>query len=103
MNTTIEYEVAVIILSFIGTILAAIYTARVSKAYRIWHDERAAVSLAKGIGLLVMSVGLLLSAVALVLESPTLAIAGLSLARGAFIVLIVTLVLADVRPRGREG
>jgi vacuolar-type H+-ATPase subunit I/STV1 len=102
MGTTVEYEIAIIIFSIVGVALAVVYAFRVAHAYRVYHDERAAVSLAKGIGLLVMAVGLLLSALGLRLESPIWSIAGLSIARGAFIALMATLVLADVRPGHKD-
>jgi hypothetical protein len=69
----------------------------------MYHDERAAINLAKSIGLAVIAIGLTISAFGLFAGGAMLAIAGLSVARGAFVVLVATLVLADVRPRGKRG
>jgi len=102
MGTTLEYDWTSFFLSLSAMALASIYAYRVVRSYRIYHDERAAVNLAKAIGLLVISLGLLVSSIGLLIESPMLAIAGLSLSRGAFLVLLATLVLADVRPKGER-
>jgi len=101
MGVSIEYAIVAVSLSALSFVLAIIYAVGVIRAYRQWHDERAAISLAKGLGLLVVAAGLLLSATGLLFESPSFSVAGLSVARGAFIVLMATLVLAHVRP-GRD-
>jgi hypothetical protein len=98
MGTSPVYDWLIVVLSVIGLILSIFYTFRVVKAYQFYHDERAAVALAKAIGLEVIAFGMLVSGTGLILDTSTLAVAGLSIARGAFIVLVATLVLADVRP-----
>lgn len=102
MGTSDEYTVIAVFLSLLSVSLATIYCVRVIRAYQEWHDERAAVSLAKALGLLVISSGLLVSSIGLIFNSPSFSIAGLSIARGTFIVLMATLVLADVRPHSRS-
>lgn len=103
MGTTPEYAWIAVSLSVIALLLSFAYAWRVVRSYRTYHDERSAVALAKAIGLFFISVGFLVSAAGLVAEMAVLSVAGLSLSRGVFIVLITTLVLADVRPRGDRG
>jgi len=98
MGTTDTYAFLSLILSFVCVALAAWYAWRAAKAYGIHHDDRAAVGLGKAIGLLVVSVGLTMSATGLVAGDASWATAGLSVARGALLVLMGTLVLAGVRP-----
>jgi uncharacterized membrane protein (DUF485 family) len=103
-----SYSWVAVGLSVLGLVLSTVYAWRVAKSYHRFHDERAAVSLAKAIGLWVISVGMIISAagsLAQLLGYPIhsdLARAGLGLARGAFLVLMLTLVVADVRPGGRS-
>lgn len=104
----ITYPYITGLLSFLGLLLATVYVWRVSRSYRKFHDERAAVSLAKAIGLWVMGMGLLISALGSLLVElqvvpvhSDLARVGLSISRGAFLGLLLTLVLADVRPGDR--
>ena len=96
------YAWGTVALSGLSLGLALAYLGRVVGAYRRYRDERAAVSMVKGVGLLVMAAGLMVSSLGLVLghDGATLATAGLSLARGALVVLLATLVLAGVRPGG---
>ena len=103
MGISGEYAWTAVVLSLIAVVLSAVYAHRVQRAYRMFHDERAAVSLAKALGLLVIAGGLLISALGLLAESASFSIAGMSVARGAFIVLMSTLVLADIRPEGKDG
>jgi len=98
MHVSTEYAWAAVALSFAALALAFWYLKRVIQAYREHHDHRAAVSLAKALGLSVIALGLLVSASGLVIGTSVLSVAGLSLARGAMIVLLATLVLADIRP-----
>lgn len=98
MGTSVEYAWTAVALSGLALLLASIYLFRVVRTYQHYHDERAAVALAKSIGLTVIAGGLLLSAVGLVVSMAQLSVAGLSVSRGAFLVLLSTLVLADVRP-----
>jgi hypothetical protein len=102
MGVSGGYIAVAIAMSALGVLLSAVYTVRVVHAYRVYHDERAAVSLAKAIGLFVMAIGLLLSSLGLVVEMASLSVAGMSIVRGAFIALMATLVLADIRPAGDE-
>lgn len=102
MGTTGLYDWGAVILSTICIILAGWYLWRVIKTYRMYHDDRAAISLGKAMGLFVISIGLTISASGLVLEASSLAVAGMTLARGALLVTLATLVLAGVRPGESE-
>lgn len=102
MGVTPEYEWLVILLSAFCLVLAVVYLWRGTKAYQRWHDERAAVSLGSAVGLVVITFGFLVSGLGLPLENPTLSIAGMSIARGATVVLLGTLLLANVHPRHSE-
>jgi len=99
MNATDLYVATSVALSAAGIAVAAVYLWRVAGAYRQYHDDRAAIALAKGVGLLVIAIGLFISALGLTVSDPQLATVGLSVARGALIVLLVTLLLADIRPK----
>ena len=104
METSNEYGVTVLLLSFAGVALSTLYLRRVVQAYRIYHDERAAISLGKGLGLFVIAMGLLVSAVGRFLGAHgEFAVAGLMMARGALIVLLATLVFANIRPHSEGG
>lgn len=103
MNTTPEYEALAIGLSFISLVLAFVYLWRVAISYQRWHDERAAVSLGKAVGLTVISLGYLISSLGFLAENAMLSVAGLSISRGALIVLLGTLILANVRPGHRDS
>jgi hypothetical protein len=102
-----SYSYVAVLLSVVAFLLSTLYAWRAAKAYHKYHDERAAVSLAKAIGLWVMSMGLLISAVGSLLQllgypiHSDLARAGLGLTRGAFLVLMGTLVAADILPGDR--
>jgi len=102
MGTSDLYDFGAAILAAFTMVLSLFYLRRVIHSYRYHHDDRAAVSLAKGIGLAVISLGLLISALGLIFERPELSIAGLSIARGALIALLATLILANVRPQSEE-
>jgi uncharacterized membrane protein (DUF485 family) len=103
MGVTPEYEALALALSAFAILLSLIYLQRVVIAYQTWHDERAAVSLGKAVGLTVIAFGFLVSSIGLPIENPTLAIAGLSISRGALVVLVSTLLLANVRPGHRDS
>ena len=98
MHVSAEYGYTALFLSLVAIVLASSYLWRVIRSYRIHHDHRAAVSLIKALTLAVIALGLVLSASGLVLSSSGFSVAGLSMARGAILVLLATLVLADVRP-----
>lgn len=98
MGTTPEYAWTVVVLSAFGLGLALFHGWRAQRSYRVWHDERSALALVKGIGLVVISFGLLVSSSGLVVDMAVLSVAGLSITRGAFIALMLTLVLVDIRP-----
>jgi len=104
METSNEYGVVVFALSIVGVVLSALYLYRVVQSYRLYHDERAAIALGKGLGLFVIGLGLLVSATGRFLGAHgEFAVAGLMMARGALIALLATLVLANVRPHEEGG
>ena len=102
MGTTDVYAWVSLVLSLMSLVLSVLYLKRASHTYRLFHDERAAVSLGKAVGLVVIALGVTISAAGLVLGMAILATAGLSVARGALLVLLATLVLAGVRPGDDE-
>lgn len=102
MGTSELYEVGSVILSILLLALALVYLRRVIHSYRYHHDDRAAVSLAKGVGLAVIALGLFISSSGLVVDRPDLSVAGLSISRGALLALLATLLLANVRPQSDE-
>lgn len=102
MGTTVLYAWISLALSVVSLGLAALYLKRAAHTYRLFHDDRAAVSLGKAVGLLVIALGMTISAVGLVYGGAILATSGLSLARGALLATMATLVLAGVRP-GDDG
>jgi len=102
VNVSVEYEALTTVLSLFALVLSAIYLLRVIRSYQEWHDERAAVSLSKGIGLVVISFGMAVSAIGLHLGHADYSVAGLMLARGALIAMLATLLLAAVRPEGSK-
>lgn len=92
------YPWATFVLAVGAMALGTVYLYRVANAYRFYHDERAAVSLAKAVGLFVVALGLLISATGYLWLTEDLRAMGLSIARGSLVVLLATLVIADVRP-----
>jgi hypothetical protein len=102
MGTTIEYEIVALVLSLLALLLSAVHGWRAVHSYRVFHDERAAVSLVTAIALIVISIGLFISASGLIFDAAILSIAGMSVARGALLVLVGVLVLADVRPHMKD-
>jgi hypothetical protein len=98
MGTSDIYEYGAVLLSLFSMLMAFAYLRRVSYSYRVHHDDRAAVSLGKAVGLTVITFGLLVSAIGLVTQMAVLSVAGLSVTRGAVIVTLATLLLANVRP-----
>jgi hypothetical protein len=97
MGTTDEYAQLITLLSAISVVLFAIHLVRAVGMYQHHHDDRAAVTLVKAIGLLIISIGMLISGFGLMIEDPGFSVAGLSLSRGALIMIALTLILADVR------
>jgi len=102
MGTSDLYDAGAVALSLFSLVLALFYTRRVIHSYRYHHDDRAAVSLAKAIGLTVISLGMVISAAGLIVSRPELSVSGLSISRGALIVLLATLLLANVRPQSED-
>jgi tryptophan-rich sensory protein len=98
MGTSGLYDWGAVALSVIAIALSAVYLWRVIEAYRMYHDERSAISLGKAMGLFVIAIGLTISASGLVLQESVLSVAGMTVARGALVVTMATLVLAHVRP-----
>jgi len=98
MGTTYLYAWVSAFLSLVALILTLVYLRNATRTYRIYHDERAANALGKAVGLLVVAFGLLISSAGLIVGVSALATIGLSVARGALLVLMFTLVLAGVRP-----
>ena len=103
MNVSAEYEVLTITLSVVALVLSLIYAWRTVRSYQQFHDDRAAINLSKGIGLVVISFGMFISSIGLVwFDHSEYAVAGLMLSRGALIALLATLLLVAIRP-GAEG
>lgn len=98
MGTSDLYDIGSAIFSLVVLVMSLVYLRRVVYSYRIHHDDRAAVSLAKGIGLAVIAFGMAISAIGLLVHRPELSVAGLTLARGSLFALLATLILANVRP-----
>jgi len=98
MGTSPGYDAVAVVLSVLALGFALTYLVKVVTSYRFHRDHRAAVALVKAVGLSAMAIGMLVSAFGLVTEFHVLSVAGLSLARGVFIVLLATLVVADTRP-----
>jgi hypothetical protein len=97
MGATTEYTSLIMALSAISFVLLAWHLAKVVRLYQHHHDERAAVTLACSVSLLVISGGLTISSFGLLVEDTQFAIAGLSISRGALIMVALTLVFADAR------
>lgn len=95
MSTSTEYDWIIVILSLLCFVLSIAHASWSSTEYRMHHDDRAAVTLAKAIALTVVSLGILISATGLVFEESVLSVAGLAIARGALIVILLTLVITD--------
>jgi hypothetical protein len=96
MGATDEYIIFSVALSVLAVGLSTVHLWRVSIGYRRFHDDLAAVSLAKSIGMFVISLGLLISAIGLAGGGADLPIIGLSMARGALVLTLAALVLANV-------
>lgn len=97
MGVTTEYAQLITILSLISVLLFALHLTRAVGMYQHHHDDRAAVTLVKAIGLLIISLGMLISSAGLWIEDSQFSIAGLSIARGALIMVALTLIFADIR------
>lgn len=97
MGTSIEYAELITILSGLAVVLFVLHLTRAVGMYRHHHDDRAAVSLVMAIALLVISSGMLISGVGLLLDDAQFSIAGLSIARGALVMVALTLIFADIR------
>lgn len=97
MGVTTEYASLVTILSAIAFVLFAWHLTRAAGMYQHHHDDRAAVTLVKAISLLVISGGMLISSFGLLIDDSQFSIVGLSLSRGALIMVALTLIFADVQ------
>lgn len=97
METSIEYAELITVLSGLAFVLFCLHLTRAVRMYQRHHDDRAAVSLVTAIGLLVITTGMLISGVGLWIEDPQFAVAGLSITRGALIMVALTLIFADIR------
>ncbi|HSW42945.1 MAG TPA: hypothetical protein VLM76_10590 [Patescibacteria group bacterium] len=99
---TLQYAGLLIAVGLLTTALLARHLGTVTRAYRVWHDERAALAVVLAIGLFVISTALLVGAFGLLIDNYEFHLAGLSAARGAFFTMALTLVLAsrslDERP-----
>lgn len=98
-ETSTLYNISALLVSAASVMLAAIYMYREVYNFRKFHDERSAVGLFKSSGLLVMAIGLATSSIGLATGVPVVYAAGLSFSRGAFLVLLITLVVADTKPK----
>jgi vacuolar-type H+-ATPase subunit I/STV1 len=93
MGTSDVYNWTVFALSLVSLGLAVLYMSRAAFVYRTWRDERSAMQVVKAVGLTVIALGTLISAGGLITDMAVMAVAGMSIARGAFLVLILTLLL----------
>ncbi|HSW42692.1 MAG TPA: hypothetical protein VLM76_09310 [Patescibacteria group bacterium] len=91
---TLQYAGLLIAVGLLTTALLARHLWAVTRAYRIWHDERAAFAVVLAVGLLVISGALLVAAFGLLIDNYEFHLAGLSAARGAFFTMALTLVSA---------
>jgi hypothetical protein len=70
--------------------------------YRRHHDDRAAVDLLLGVLKVVIAIGLVVSSLGVPLDNAKMALAGLSIVRGALLVVGITLLMTDsARARDR--
>jgi hypothetical protein len=97
MNVSTDYAWLSIILSLVALGLLAWHLPRTACSYRVYHDSRAAVSLAVSISMIVLAVGLLVSGIGLLIEDASFAKAGLGISRSALIIIAAVLVYGDVR------
>jgi len=97
MNATTDYAWLSIVLSLSALALLFWHLPRSIAAYKHFHDDRAAVALVMAVGTIVVALGLLISGIGLLANDSLFSTAGLSLSRGALILLAATLVFADVR------
>jgi len=97
MGATTEYTQLILILSALSFFMFAWHLTRAVRMYQHHHDDRAAVTLVKAIGLLVISGGMTISSLGLIIEDAQFSIVGLSISRGALIMVALTLIFADVR------
>ena len=97
MGATTEYAQLILILSALSFFLFAWHLTRAVRMYQHHHDDRAAVTLVKAIGLLVISGGLTISSLGLIIEDAQFSIVGLSISRGALIMIALTIIFADMR------
>lgn len=97
MGTTIQYAQLITILSGISLVLFLWHLRTTIGMYSKHHDDRAAVTLVKAVGLVVVALGMLISSSGFFIDDPQFAVAGLSISRGAMLIIAMTLVFADVR------
>jgi hypothetical protein len=97
MGATEEYADLILILSALSFFLFAWHLTRAVRMYQHHHDDRAAVALVKAIGLLVISGGLMISSIGLIMQDAQFSIVGLSISRGALIMIALTIIFADMR------
>jgi hypothetical protein len=97
MGVTPEYATLITVLSIMSFVLFAVHLTRAIGMYQHHHDDRAAVTLVKAIGLLIISGGMLISSVGLFIDDAQFSIVGLSISRGALIMVALTLIFADVK------
>ena len=97
MGVTSEYATLITLLSVFSFFLFAWHLTRAVRMYQHHHDDRAAVTLVKAIGLLIISGGMLISSSGLLINDALFSTVGLSISRGALIMVAMTLIFADVR------
>jgi hypothetical protein len=97
VNVSTDYAWLSIILSVAALVMLGWHLPRTVRNYRLHHDDRAAVSLAVSVSVIVVAIGLLVSGLGLLLDEPEFSTAGLSISRSALIILAAVLVFADVR------
>jgi uncharacterized membrane protein len=94
-----HYAVAAVLLSVASLALLLTALPRASRAYHVYHDDRAAVSLALVCIGIVIALGLLVSALGVATHTGWASVVGVSVSRGAVLVMAVILLLDEIRGR----
>jgi hypothetical protein len=97
VNVPPAYAQLSILLSLAALLFLVWHIRRAVRGYHHFRDDRAAVTLATSIGSTVVGLGLFISAVGLLINERDFSTVGLSISRGAILIIAAVLVFADVR------